>query len=366
MRVREYIQENRADIGTSGTKSYDLDYRDPITQMDLYFEGTNGATHNKENPFERCITKVELVDGGEVLWDLPGEVAFAAYATDNEGVPYGEREEAASASVRQMLPIRFGRSLFDTDYAFDPRKHRHPQLRFTFDEAAQQAAGVEGWESDTWTFTLHVRLMEGAPAPKGFLSYRTVQSFNSSAGGNRVIELPTDRTIRYLINRTYAAGVAMYSNITNHKLTADGGKWVGFDLAARDFMNRHCETFKPIWLNSYVSLSADTTKEHWVGINNLGSVTAYMPGEMAGGVFYIYSYLYARMVRYDNLPLDDRPAYLAVNGWAFHNTLMYAFGDRMKPEQWLDPKVFGKLDYVVTDAAATADVDIALQQVYRY
>jgi hypothetical protein len=48
MRFRDYLQESRDDMGTSGTKIYNLDYTDPITQLDLYFEATNGASGNVE------------------------------------------------------------------------------------------------------------------------------------------------------------------------------------------------------------------------------------------------------------------------------------------------------------------------------
>lgn len=366
MRVREYIQESRIDIGTSGTKTFNLDYTDPITQIDLYFEGTNGANDNIASPFESCISKIEIVDGGEVLWDLPGEVAFAAYITDNEGVPYSEREEAGNASVRQCIPIRFGLKLFDQVYAFDPRKHKNPQLRFTFNEAAVNTAGADGYVSDSITFTLHIRLMEGAPAPRGFLSYRTIESFTSVGTGDRRVELPTDRVIRYLICRAYEAGVAVYTSISNHKLSADGGKWIPFDLPARDFMNRHCETFRPIALHGDISLSDAVTSEHWVGINLQGQVCAKSNNIIAGGSFYIFSQVYGRVCADDGVSASEEDCHVAVTGWAFHNTLIYAFGDRMKPEDWFDPKAFNKLDYFINDNDADADVDVCLQQVYKY
>lgn len=366
MRPRDYLQENRADMGTSGTLIYDLDYRDPITEFDLYFEATNDAAGNQENPPEISISKIELVDGGEVLWDLNGQNAFSCFVTDAEQVPYHNRTSAASDTPWQPIPIRFGRRLYDTDYAFDARKHRHPQLRITFDEATINTPGTDGYVSGSWSFTLCARLMEGAPSPKGFLTYRTVQSFNSAAGGDRRIELPTDRTIRYLMCRVYDEGEEMYSAITHYKLTADGGKWVGFDLAARDFMNRHCETFKPIWLNSYCGIANATHTQHWVGIPIWGSVMCQQPDYVMGGALGHDSQIFGRVAHREFPYAQSLPAFLIINGWAIHHTLLYAFGDRMNPTHWLDPKTFGKLDLIVTDSVATAVVDVAVQQVYRY
>lgn len=366
MRVRDYIQEDSIDIGVSGTKTFNLDYTDPITQLDLFFEGTNGATGNVESPFERCISKIEIVDGGEVLWDLPGEVALAAYVQDNGAFPYSEAEEAAAASVRQQIPIRFGLKLFDPVYAFDPRRHKNPQLRFTFNEAAINTAGSTGFVSDSWAFTLHVRLMEDAPAPRAFLSYRSVETILGTAGGVRRIELPTDRTIRYLLCRAYEKGVSVYSAITNHKLSADGGKWVPFDLPSRDFLNRMCEVFDPV-TRIFTSFAASgTTRETFMGVPLNGHVTHSISGVIASGNFYINGTVLLYYITHAGDAYDTSHAYITNTGWALHSTLMHAFGDRMNPADWLDPSALNKLDYYITDGNDGTDIDIAVQQVYGY
>lgn len=366
MRFRDYIQESRVDIGTSGTKTYNLDYTDPITQLDLYWEGTNGSSGNVASPFERCISKIEIVDGGEVLWDLPGEVALAAFIHDNDAYPYSEIEESQAASVRQQLPIRFGLDLFDTTYAFDPTKHKNPQLRFTFDEATINNAGNTGWVSDSWTFSLIVRLMEEAPKPKAFLSYRTVESFTSAGTGARRIEMPVDRTLRYLICRAYESGVALYSTITNHKLSVNGGRFVPFDLPARDMINRMTEAFKPLTRRFTAFVTGGDIMATFVGVPHNGHVTEDSQGMFASANFYIDGRVLVYAVDHAGNTGNIGHIYISNEGWAHHNTLMYPFGNRFKPDQWYTPDPNGKLDYYVTDGNADADVDICVQQVYRY
>lgn len=366
MRFRDYLQENTIDIGTSGTKTFNLDYNAPITQLDLYFAATNDATYNLESPIEKCISKIEIVDGGEVLWDLPGEVALAAFVHDNEGFPYSEAEEGLSASVRQQIPLRFGLHLFDEIYAFDPRKHKNPQLRFTFDESTINTAGSNGYSSDSWTFSLLVRLMEDAPAPRGFLSYRTVESFTSAAGGDRRIELPTDRLIRYLMCRAAKDDTTIYSLITNHRLSVNGGEFVPFDLPARHFLNRMCETFKPVTRIFTAYITDGNVRETFIGIPHNGHAMGDGSDCIVSGNFYINGSVL--IYRKNNAGASAVPGmtYISNTGWAFHDLLIYPFGDRMNPKHWLDPKPFRKLDYFVYDAVASADCDICLQQVYRY
>lgn len=365
-KYRDYVQESRIDIGTSGTKTFNLDYTDPITQLDIYLEATNGSAGNVESPFERCISKIEIVDGGEVLWDLPGEVALAAFSHDNEAMPYSEIEEAYNGSVRQQLPIRFGLKLFDPVYAFDARQHKNPQLKFTFDEATINTAGTTGYSSDTWTFTLGVRLMEDAPAPGGFLSYRTVESFTSAGTGARRVEMPVDKRIRYLICRAAKADTALYNIITNHKLSENGGKFVPFDLPARDMINRMCETFKPITRRFLALCQTDVTRETFMGVPFGGHVSGIIEKLITTGNFYIDGRVNILQSYHDSTTVAETHVLCSNQGWALHSTLMYPFGDRMEPEQWYVPPPNGKLDYFVTDGVADADVDVCIQQVYRY
>ncbi len=366
MRFRDYLQENSIDIGTSGTKTFNLDYNSPITQLDLYFRATNDAAGNVEFPFERGISKVEIVDGGEVLWDLPGEVVLASFVTDNEGFPYSEAEEANGASVRQQFPIRFGLKLFDEVYAFDPRQHKNPQLKFTFDEATYNTPGTDGYVSGSWEFSLMVRLMEGAPKPKGFLSNRIVESFTSVAGGDRRVEMPTDRVIRYLMCRAAKDDTTLYSILTNYKLSVNGGEFVPFDLAARDFINRMCETFKPVTRIFTAYITDADVRETYIGVPHNGHVSADYAGCFVSGNFYINGSVLVYRRNHDNSPGTPGMTYISNTGWALHDTLIYPFGDRMNPAHWLDPSAFRKLDFFVNDAVAGADVDICLQQVYPY
>lgn len=364
VRFRDYVQESRIDIGVSGTKTYNLDYIDPITQLDLYFEATNGASGNVASPFERCISKIEIVDGGEVLWDLTGEVAFAAFVHDNDAMPYSEIEESQGASVRQQIPIRFGRWLYDRDFAFDPRRHKNPQLRFTFDEATINTAGATGYVSDSWTFSLVVRLMEGLAAPGKFLSYRVVESFTSAGTGDRRVELPVDKPIRYLLCRAYESGIALYSTITNHKLSENGGKFVPFDLPTRDMISRMCDSFKPINRRFTAFVTGGDVMATFVGVPHNGHVTEDTQGAFASANFYIDGRVLIYAVDHAGNTGQIGHIYVNNEGWALHNTLIYAFGRRNEPEDWFVPDRNGKLDYYVTDGDADADVDICLQQVH--
>lgn len=366
LKTRDYLQENSIDIGTSGTKTYNLDFQDPISELDLFFEATNGATSNIASPIERCISKIEIVDGGKVMWDAPGEVALALFAHDAGQMPYTYISEIANDAINQVIPIRFGRWLWDRDFAFNPLRFNHPQLRFTFNEAAVNTAGATGFVSDSWKFSLTVRLMEGLSAPPHFLNCRNIETFTSAASGIKRVELPVDMPIRYLISRAYESGTSYTSTWTNHKLSVNGGQYVPFDLPATDFVNIIHSALPPLSRRVKANVADNTAWVTYMGSNHwtvlVGSNYEYIYDCEIYGDGRIHMYI----TKHDGTGgITSRQAFIDATGWGMHNTYMWPFGERYSPDDWFVPPPQGTLDLFVTEGNDTADCDICLQQVYR-
>lgn len=366
MRIRDHLLENRDDMGTAGTLTYNLDFTDPITEIDLLFEATNGATNNLDAPLERCISKIEVVDGGEVLWDLPGDVALAVFSHLNNGIPHCYRDAAPNGTPYQSIPIRFGRELYDQVFGFNPNAHKNPQLKITFDEATVRAAGATGFVSDSWNLSIMVKLMEDAPSPSGFLSCRDIYQFTSVGSGDERIELPTDRYIRMLIMRAYEAGVDFRSSITGYKLSADGGKFVPFDLYTRNLVDKFAETFEPITVPLYGQFDSAEYEETWVGLDLTGHIHATAEGYIISASTYWPGRVRAYPFTDAGVASDDVLGFCAVEGWCMHNTLLYPFGRLNEPEDWLDARAYRQLDLFATQGNAGAEVNVGLQQVYPY
>ncbi len=366
MRARDYVLERDADMGISGTLIYNLDFTDPITEIILEFKGQNHNAGNLDNPLEACVSKIEITDGGQVLWDCPGDVALAAYATFKGDMPRGYRTGAGSDTQIQCIPILFGRHPYDPMFAFNPIAHRNPQLKVTFDEAALQAAGSGGFISDTWTLSIIVRLMEEAPAPTGFLALREIEEFTSLGSGDTKTEMPTDRVIRAIITRVYETLVSWSTNITNFKLSGDGGKFVPFDLDAGEMLDVMVESFKQVCVDNYTVNNKNSRRQTWVGSptdsNAHTHSGAYMStaNSPSGSSMEMITYLH------DGVAANMRPIHFSVTGWAIHNTLIYLFGRQDVPEDWFRASDYRKLDYVLTNGQIAAEVNVAVQQVYPY
>jgi hypothetical protein len=363
---RDYIQENRYDMGTSGTLTFNLDFSDPISELSLLFEATNGASGNKDNPPEINISKIELVDGGEVLWDSPGVIAFGVWSQLNGSLPHCYRSGAVSDSIWTPINLLFGRYLYDKQFAFNPSAHRNPQLKITFDEATTRAAGATGFVSDSWNVSILVKLMEQAESPLAFLAMREVESYTSLASGDSKTELPTDRLIRFIATRVYESGTHMENHVTNYKLSVDGGKHVPFDLLYRNMRDKTAQYFKPLKMPQYTQADDMEWHQSWMGDGFYATIRSHVKGDIATAASHSGGRLRVQHTTHAGVDVDANAVHFAVEGYPLHHTFIYPFGRLNDPVDWLDPTGYKKLDYILTQGNAGAAISVNVQQVYPY
>lgn len=366
MRTRLDVLENAVDIGVSGTKTYNLDYQDPISELSLIVAATNGASGNKDAPIERCITKIEIVDGGEVLWDLPGDVAYAL-ATQLCGKPFNTYNTGAlSDSPYVEIPLQFGRHLWDPQLAFLPTKFSNPQLKFTFDEATVRAAGNTGFVSDSFTLTIMAKLMENAGAPQGYLRAHDVHDFTSVASGDEPVDLPLDMPIRMLMVRAYEDGVAMDATLTNYELNCDGGKFKPFDLPTARLMDLMTEMFPEVHREGYDHATSAEVFQTWMALNVGQLVHAHDADVILAASSFWPSRFTATLYNGAGSTLVEKPIHWSVWGWAPHNTLFIPFGRLNEPGEWFTWPETGKARLLLTQGNPGAEVNVCVQQLAKY
>lgn len=56
----------RKTLGDSGTETIDINVDEPITQMTVRFGVTNEAAVARSVPVDSVVSKIEIVDGGQV------------------------------------------------------------------------------------------------------------------------------------------------------------------------------------------------------------------------------------------------------------------------------------------------------------
>jgi len=227
-----YLEKDKT-LGDSGTTTTDITIKDPITALFVEVRATNGSSYNHNNNVLDCVSKIELIDGSKVMFSMSAKQAFAQACYDLGFWPQTKLSMLGGDPQSAAIPILFGRFIGDPDRAFDPSRFVHPQLRITWNLAAVRAVAATAFATGTGTLTVIARVMEGAPAPAGYLLKKEHYTW-TTAVGTEYIELPTDLSIKSLLLRSYLAAYHPFGMVNNWKLNCDGGKFVPFDIGGED------------------------------------------------------------------------------------------------------------------------------------
>lgn len=358
MYYREAIIEDDKALGNSGTETIDINIIDPITELLLKFKLTNTTGTSADEPPEVAITKIELVDGGQVYMSLSGFEAVAAACYDKGFWPPHWYCEVASANQRLTIPLQFGRYIGDPEYAFDPTRLKNPQLKFTY---AKDTAHLSG----SLTLGVLAKVMEGVPAPGKALFYKTVESFSVAASGVHTTELPIDYPYRRVLVRAivWDDSTAPASIITHHKLDCDVGKLIVFDHDAAEFEDILRGFFGEFHIRKYDVQEAKSDGKmclmagRTVAIATPQNTNRMCQAWASGAVHYTLS-----VITDAGVEPTDEPVQTLITGEFPHSTYCYQFGDPDKPETWFNAPQFRDIDLKLTQGNSSAAASVVLQQ----
>lgn len=330
MNYRTSILLSSNDVGASGTKIIDLNTSDVISRLTVRFSATVPASITIQEVAAANITKVEIVDGSNVLFSLTGMQMHALDFFDTGRHYICGGSYVATWGLVAYLTINFGRFLFDPVLGLDLKKFNNPQLKITYDEDVAVADTVVN------ALTVWAEIFdEKEVAPVGFLMNKELFSYTPVASATEEIDLPNDYSYRKLILQARVPDLWFGGIIGNMKLTEDNDKRIPFDLDSAEL-------------------------EHWVGEKN----GAYKDGIIADldtttGVDIFHAPTQGCKLRgdfycssdvLDNIPFGYRNKYLTttmtgytvmdITGTMPHGCICVPFGDQKDMEDWY--KVEGK------------------------
>jgi len=356
---REIVMVENEAVADSGTYILDLDITDPLTRLEVGFYVTNGASVIKETPPASVVSKIEVVDGGMVLYSLTGQEALAAGAYDLKVYPSRFLTELANNPQLDNMVIAFGRYMGDREYAFDPRKFRNPQLRVTWAKASGHLTGG-------CKLRVSGTLLEGIAAPTACLLWKEIESFTSTASGEHVTELPTDWPYDKLMVRAYISTANMINIITRLKLDCDSGKYVPFDFTTEYFMYRQRAYVNDLETEMQCVRDDGERCQHWmgngayVGGNNCGGST--IVGVVCSGMDAINAVLKTDA----GAAASAVPFMMHPRGHAFESTYMWPFGRSEVADDWFSASTFGSIKLRLTQGLASGAVGVAVRQARPY
>jgi len=357
MNYRTVTLHAEEDLAISGTKTIDVNVKDPITAL-IFQTRITYLTGARLIPEPDVYPKIELVSGSDVLMSLSGtEMAALSFYEGGKEINW-TAENLLSTTDEGYLRVNFGRYLRDPLLALDPNKFRNLQLKITYNAALVQAAATH----------VYLRVVaecfdEKVISPVGFLQNREFHSYTGAATTHEYIDLPTDLPIRKLFLQTKYFGGAMYLLLTSMRLSEDNDKRVPFDILCRDLLDMElaefgrcmqhiCAQFKG---DSYPVWSAICNIENVLGAN-VSAAHAFQVHLLTGGKI--------------TLTADNSSEWFigSAKGSLPYYVHCYPFGNQMEIDDWYDVTRVGALRFDVYSGSqgASATYNTILQQLRRY
>lgn len=345
------------------TKTIDLDIVDPVSALGFEFEATNGTTNNKANPLPFVVTKIEIVDGSDVLAGLsfPQMQALKFYK-DGKQPQLRETEDASSVQV-MGTSLLFGRRLWDKDYALDLTKFGNPQLKISWDLTNIRAVNAAtAFATGTFKLSAWAKVMEGQPAPGKYLMQKEIESWTGATSGDKRHVLPVDHPYRMLMLRLYSRGSDVDECITKLRLTCDTDKFIPFERFTKQLDAEMAQLFGNVLVWKKLSAGHGTTV--WFEVNKEPQLNMQVPVLGYNASYgWCWSGNAALLVANASGSADttERRIDALIEGHALHHTLPIPMGDLDKPDTWFDPSGYKKIELVATEAVASVNSIVAEQ-----
>jgi len=369
MKNRDAVLEYQKVLDDAGTLVKDLDIVDPVSALYLEHEATNESTSNKGNYISDIITKVEIVDGAEVLYSLNLSELEALHFYKLGKPPILFPSEWASGIQRHGCWLLFGRHLWDQEYAIDFTKFRNPQLKITSNiDAIRDHGSNIGFATGTLKSTIVAKVLEGLGAPGKYLMAKELLSFtsSSSSGAEERKELPLDLVYRMLMTRHWVQGSDIDEVTSDLKLTADADKYIAFNRKLKQLDAEALAMFGLVEFKHDVFASDSDTVRLLVNKEpNLAFHNWETPMDLICNLHWAWSSQFAPSLVDDAGSVYGTDSKLSVveKGHALHATLPIPFGDMMKPETWFDPTLYKKLELVFTSGGTAGACAVVAEQV---
>jgi len=363
-----YIEDERV-LADSGSLTIDINITDVISELLVMLKCQNYATAGSEPKNQapsRLLTKVELVDGSDVLESLSGSQAFGLAWYERGRFPYADITSLEGEYPEQTFPLYFGRRLWDKQLAFDPTRFTNPQLKVQWNLAAVHAVGADGIVSGSGRLTVIARVMEDVTKPVGFLMNKQIKSWTTASSGDESTDLPTDYPYRKIFVRPYLIGYLPGQIITNYKLSVDQDKFVPFNMDGYELRHLNDMMFGLAELNQRVSFDYGDLVHTYIGNFHYVNAQPFHVDRVISTEIGFGGQCQLRARALDGTDQNDVHAYLKAVGSAPEHMLCYPFGEADLKETWFPAPSYKSVRLICTQGTAGADASIILQQYRTY
>ena len=346
-------------LTTTGTHTIDLNIKDIISRIIIAWR-VSMSGYGMDSYAYRDITKIELVDGSDVLHSMNGgeNQALCIYDRKCPTMNHGQYVNAASAYT--TFGIDFGRFLHDPELALDPSKFRNLQLKITYDVDVMDTGNTTGYLE-----VLADCFDEKMVSPVGFLMAKEHYSWSlSAAGAYEYIDLPTDHPIRKMLIRGYKVSREPWYQVIEARLDEDNEKRIPFDWDLEDYHRIMKGVWTPVEEPFYGYADTSGTYHYYLTPTDYFAV---LIGHILGGTVQGAP---TGVTPGGDVTLNAGTAgnfHGVARGYLPNHCFEFPFGDPLDMADWYDVTRVGSLRLRLKSGTGTSgDVGVVLQQLRRY
>lgn len=363
MKTRDYYIASSQSLADSGSLSWPLTGLGKIGHIRVKLSATNGATSNTVGKLKSLVSKIEVLDGSNVICSVSGRELFAIDCFCNRTAPAHDMSGGAGVVTTDELVILFGRYQGDRDFYLDTSMFKNPVVKLTWAYTVSATAGIA---TGTGAVSLIAKILEdGAPPYKGFIMRKEIDSYTSAASGDHITECPLDFPTMGIYLAALKTTVEPDTILTPIKLTRDYDRFIDFNLTGRDAFNLNYELwpnfrqkFRPLvdtsftWLGDlYFKTGAVMTRP---GATAKGLTTAVAAESVTG---------------FSTTGGTADAVETELNGWgpgaAVYFPLYTPDGfTEPNPDDFLNPAGLGDLRLVQTNAVVSGAVTVVVEQLH--
>ncbi len=341
------------------TELIDVNLADPISEIQINYQGLNtvgtgGATAH----WSKCITKVELVNGSDVLVSLAGLDLYALALLHYKNNPAQWLHYLNDNYFSIGLRIPFGRKLWDPLLALKPKEFANLQLKITSD---MDAGGVapDASKLDVWAHCFDQKEI----SPMGFLTAKQIKEYTMGDASHEYTDLPTDDIIRKLLVRALVAGTEPNQVLNHLKLSEDNDRHIIID-ADSDVIGWMFSEENIQVIEGFLFQNDASQRSYYCTPTSKVQTAANEWAAAASGYFATYDGDGGRVKIDGSAAVNGN---CISSGFYPNGVFSIPFGDQMDPEDWFDPTPLKNLRLDLKSASSmTNTCQIILQQLRKY
>jgi len=346
----------RESASTAATKTLDIKLSEKISRIQIRHEVVNASNSQTGHP-AACVSKIELVDGSDVLMSLSGREAEALDFYDTKQGREYEMDMRNDMPNQEFFNLNFGRKLWDPVLAFDPKRFNNPQLKITHNKASGGSAPDDAY------LTVYADVFdEKVVSPIGWLMAKEYNTRTSVASAYNPVDLPNDYPLRKLLIQALVVGSTFTDTLDELRISEDNQRKLPFDSGLYEFIVGIMKKY-PLY-SEIICMTLPTVGDNYVYVTPgeyvniatgiLGSATVYRNATGGGGRATL------------NASAASQDARALVTGYMPHGCLPIEFGDPDLMEDWYDLPKMGSVELRTREVQSSTTVNIILQQLRKY